>query len=84
MSLSNLFSPLVKIWQAEPARVISVVTSAVIFAATNFGFVVQETSVTTAVTLVLGILFSGEVIRSKVSPAAPSVKVTSTTVIKTP
>lgn len=73
---TNLLGALTKLWQTEPARVIAVVTSAVVFAATNFGFVVQETSVTTAVTLLLGVLFSGEVIRSKVTPVKPPVKVT--------
>lgn len=65
---SNLLALITKAWQTEPARVISVVTSAVIFATTNFGFVVQETSVQTAVALLLAILFSGEVVRSKVTP----------------
>lgn len=76
--LNNLFGIVVKAWQTEPARVIAVVTSAVVFAATNFGFVVQETSVTTAVTLLLTVLFSGEVIRSKVTPVPVKAKTTPT------
>lgn len=69
---TNLFSLLIKIWQTEPTRVVAVVTSAVVFVATNFGIVVQETKVTTAVMLLLTVLFSGEVIRSKVSPVVSS------------
>jgi hypothetical protein len=77
--LSNLLGLVTKAWQTEPARVIAVVTSAVVFAATNFGFVVQETSVTTAVTLLLTVLFSGEVIRSKVTPVPAKANTTPTT-----
>jgi hypothetical protein len=76
---TNLFATLQSLWQKEPARIIAVVSSAVVFAATNFGFVVQETSVTTAVTLLLTVLLSGEVIRSKVTPAKLPVKTPPTT-----
>lgn len=69
---SNAYNLLVNVWHTEPARVVAVVSSAVVFVATNFGVVVQETNVTTAVTLLLTVLLSGEVIRSKVSPAASS------------
>lgn len=75
---TNLEALLNKAWQTEPARVISAVTGAVLFVATNFGFVVQETSVTTAVTILLGVLFSGEVVRSKVSPASSPTPPTTT------
>lgn len=66
--ISNLLGALQSLWRKEPTRIIAAVSAAVVFAATNFGIVVQETSVTTAVTLLLTVLFSGEIIRSKVSP----------------
>jgi hypothetical protein len=67
-AFSNLLNALNNLWQKEPLRIIGAVTSAVVFVATNFGFVVQETSVQTAVALLLGVLFSFEIGRSKVTP----------------
>lgn len=65
---TNLFNLVKQLWITEPARVIAVATAAIVFAASNFGIVVSQTSVTQAVAYVLTILFSGELIRSKVTP----------------
>jgi hypothetical protein len=67
--VTNLVNVVKKLWATEPTRVISAVTGVVVFVAANFGLVVQEANVTTAVAALLVILLGGEVTRSKVAPA---------------
>lgn len=67
--ITNFVNAVKNLWATEPTRVIAAVTGAVVFVAANFGLVVQEASVTTAVAALLVILLGGEVTRSKVTPA---------------
>lgn len=72
MTITNIISTIIarikSLYTQEPAVVISAAAAAIVFVAANFGIVVDQTSVLSALAYVLPILFGGVIIRSKVSP----------------
>lgn len=65
---TNLVNYVKNLYKTEPVVVFSAVAAAVVFVAANFGIVVDETSVLSALEYVVPILLGGAVARSKVTP----------------
>ncbi len=66
--LKNLVDRLVNLYKTEPVVVLSAVASAIVFLAANFGIVVNETSVLSALEYIVPILGLGVYARTKVTP----------------
>jgi len=64
----NVVNYIENLYKKEPVVVLTAVASAVVFVAANFGIVVDQTSVLSALELVVPILLGGVVTRSLVSP----------------
>ena len=56
------------LWATEPAIVVSVIVSAIVAVFANFGIVVNEVSLETALLAIIPILLGGVVTRSHVTP----------------
>jgi hypothetical protein len=67
---TNLVNYVVNLYKTEPVVVLAAVASAVVFVAANFGVVVDQTSLLSALEYIVPILLGGAVARSKVSPVA--------------
>jgi hypothetical protein len=68
-ALAKIKALIVKVWQKEPARVLSLGAAVVVFLAAKEGVVVSTQSVIDAVLIALPVLGAGEAIRSQVTPA---------------
>jgi ABC-type Co2+ transport system permease subunit len=66
--ITNVINYVKNLYKTEPVVVLSAVAAAVVFVAANFGIVVDETSVLSALEYVVPILLGGAVARSLVSP----------------
>jgi hypothetical protein len=66
--ITNVVNYVKNLYNTEPVVVLTAVASVVVFVAANFGIVVDQTSVLSALELVVPILLSGAVARSLVSP----------------
>jgi hypothetical protein len=67
---TNLVNYVVNLYKTEPVVVLAAVASAVVFVAANFGIVVDQTSVLSALEYIVPILGFGVVARYKVTPVA--------------
>ena len=66
--ITNVINYVKNLYHTEPVVVLSAVAAAVVFVAANFGVVVDETSVLSALEYVVPILLGSAVTRSLVSP----------------
>lgn len=66
--IANVINYVVNLYKTEPVVVYSAVAAAVVFVAANFGIVVDQTSVLSALEYVVPILLTGVAARSLVSP----------------
>jgi hypothetical protein len=68
--LTRVLTALRRVWDREPARVITLLTAAVVFVCADLGIVVSAQSVGASLAYALPILLGGEVVRSQVTPVA--------------
>ena len=66
--ITNLVNYVKNLYATEPVVVYSAVAAAVVFVAANFGIVVNETSLLSALEYIVPILLGGVAARSLVSP----------------
>lgn len=68
--VNGALSTLRNAWDHEPAHVVSVGVSIIVFVCAKVGIIVPQQSVGAALALILPVLLGGALIRSQVTPAA--------------